>query len=117
MVREKAANVDEYISEFQEDVQRMMTELRNIIHETVPGIKEKISWDMPTFFVKKIIIQFAGHKNHIGVYPGPKAIEVFGDRLNAYVSTKGGFQIPYGKPIPADIMRDMVEFNLIERQK
>jgi uncharacterized protein YdhG (YjbR/CyaY superfamily) len=117
MVLEKVADVDEYISKFPENVQKMMTELRNIIHETVPGINEKISWDMPTFFVKKIIIQFAGHKNHIGIYPGSKAIEVFQDRLNAYVSTKGGFQIPYGKPIPAGIMREIVEFNLIERQK
>jgi uncharacterized protein YdhG (YjbR/CyaY superfamily) len=117
MVMEKADSVDGYISKFPKDVANMMTELRDIIHQAVPDIKEKISWDMPTFFVKKMIIQFAGHKNHIGVYPGPRAIEVFGGRLNAYRSTKGGFQIQYGKSVPADLIRDIVEFNVIERQK
>lgn len=110
-----AVNVDEYIAQFPSDVQVTMKSIRTLVKETVPGSTEKISWGMPTFVHNGIVIQFAGHKGHIGLYPGPKAIEVFSDELKELKTTKGGIQLPYGTDVPYDTIRRIIEFNDNER--
>lgn len=35
-----------------------------------PDAEERISWSMPVYRKKHNIIQFAGFKNHVGLYPG-----------------------------------------------
>ncbi|MCI8894969.1 MAG: hypothetical protein HFI41_10010 [Lachnospiraceae bacterium] len=35
------------------------------------------------------IIQFAGFKNHVGLYPGPEAVREFSERLKDYRTSKG----------------------------
>jgi uncharacterized protein YdhG (YjbR/CyaY superfamily) len=57
-------------------------------------------------------VQFAGHKKHLGVYPYPEAIEQFKSELSDYKTTKGGIQFPYNKPIPLELIRRMVAYNV-----
>lgn len=74
---------------------------------------------MPTFYKDGIVIQFAAHQKHIGVYPGPDAIEIFKEQLeeNKFKWTKGGFQIPFGRPVPIDLLRGVVLFRLAEVER
>lgn len=51
---------------------------------------------------KNNIIHFAAYKNHIGLYPGDKAIEYFVEQLKEYKTSKGAVQSPYKKPIPLE---------------
>lgn len=44
---------------------------------------------MPTFWGGKNVIQFAASKRHIGLYPGPEAVEAFRDKLAGYETSKG----------------------------
>jgi len=70
---------------------------------------------MPTFFLKGNIIHFAAHKKHIGLYPGPKVIEVFSHRLEGYKITKGAIQIANDTPLDSSLIRDIVRFNIETR--
>lgn len=45
-------SVDEYITGFPADIQKIMIELRKTIRKGVPEATEKISWGMPTFYLK-----------------------------------------------------------------
>ncbi len=108
----KTGTVDEYISAFPTEVQKIMKELRKVIHEAVPGLEETISWSMPTFKLKgKNIVHFAGFAKHIGLYPAPPAVEEFSDMLAGYKQGKGSIQFPLNKPVPFDIVKKIVKFN------
>lgn len=81
--------VDEYIAEQPEAVQPELRALRATIHAAAPNALEKISWSMPTFWQGENLIHFAAFKHHIGLYPGPEAIEAFADRLALYRTSRG----------------------------
>lgn len=109
--------IDEYISGFPQEIQERMQLIRKTILAEVPNIKELISWKMASFKLKKYILQFAGYKNHIGLYPGPKAIENFKDDLTTFKTTKGGIQLPNNKPIPVEIIIKIIKYNVKEENK
>lgn len=104
-------NIDAYIAEFPMEIQAVMNEVRKVIREVAPEATEGISWAMPTFKIKKILIQFAGFKNHLGFYPYPETIEHFREELILYRTSKGGIQFPYNKPIPFDLIKRIVSYN------
>ena len=58
----------------REDIQPILSEVREIMRKVLPDAEERISWKMPTFWEEHNIIHFAAFKNHIGIYPGPEAI-------------------------------------------
>ncbi|MEG0376812.1 MAG: hypothetical protein RR672_14355, partial [Raoultibacter sp.] len=68
--------------------------------------------NMPTFTGKKDLVHFAAHKHHIGLYPGSEAVVRFADKLSEYSHSKGAFQFPYEKPLPLDVVKELVECNL-----
>lgn len=111
--------IDEYIAAYSGEANDMMVKMRLLVHEAVPEINEKISWQMPTFYKTGIVIQFAAHQKHIGVYPGSEAVKIFKEQIeeNGLKWTKGGFQIPFGKPIPNDLLRSIVLFRLAEEER
>ncbi len=108
-------NVDDYILSCPEEIRPKLIELREIISRAEPEMTERISWQMPTFYLKSNVIHFAAHKKHIGLYPGPKAIQVFSHRLEGYKTSKGAIQIPNDTPLDRNLIRDIVRFNIETR--
>lgn len=108
----KIGTIEEYINSFDEEIRPRLNELRQLILDIAPELKEKISWGMPTFYMKKNIIHFAAHKKHIGLYPGPDAIVAFADRLADYQTSKGAIRIPNDKEFDKELIKDMILFNL-----
>ncbi|TRO52497.1 hypothetical protein E2P63_03470, partial [Candidatus Bathyarchaeota archaeon] len=110
---EKAVvTIDEYISAFPKEVQAVLKELRQVIGESAPEAEEAIRYQMPTFRLNGNLVHFTVHKNHIGFYPTPSAIERFKSKLSAFVTSKGAVQFPPSEPIPLDLVREMVEFRV-----
>lgn len=99
--------IDEYIAKQSEDVKPYLKQIRDVIKSALPDAQERISWRMPTFWSKQNIIHFAAYKNHIGIYPGDKAIEFFSEFLTEYKTSKGALQLPYNKPLPLDLIAKM----------
>lgn len=108
------STIDEYIATFPIDIQKKLKEMREVIRETAPEATEKISYQMPTFFLKGNLVHFAAFKNHIGFYPVPTGIEKFKKELSAYKTTKGAVQFPLDKPLPLDLIRKIVKFRVAE---
>lgn len=105
--------VREYIENQLTARQEKLLQLYEIIQKQMPaGYDEKISYGMPTFHYHKNIIHFANFKNHIGIYPGPKAINVFKDQLEGYKTSIGAIQLPVDQPLPEDLITQIVQFNL-----
>ena len=102
--------IDEYIAAQPERAQKYLKEIRDVILAALPEAEERISWSMPTFWKKHNIIQFAAHKNHIGLYAGTEAVVEFGQRLKDYKTSKGAIQFLYDKPLPLDLIADIAEW-------
>ncbi|WP_230470642.1 iron chaperone [Flavobacterium cheongpyeongense] len=64
----KPANINSYIGHFSNAVQEILEKIRLVIHKAAPDAKEKISYSMPAFEQKRIVVYFATFKNHIGLY-------------------------------------------------
>lgn len=102
--------VAEYIREQPEEVQPILWQLQETIREAIPDAKEKISWSMPTFWKGCNLIQFAASQKHIGLYPGPEAVEVFADRLEGYPTSKGTIRLPLNQPMPLELIADIARW-------
>ncbi|QQT60162.1 MULTISPECIES: DUF1801 domain-containing protein [Sphingobacterium] len=107
------ATIDEYINQFDGEKKEYLIKVRQLIAGLVPpDADETISYQMPTFRYKGNIIHFAMNKNHLGLYPGPAAIEHFITELKNFKTTKGAIQIPLDQRIPTQIITDIVNFNI-----
>jgi uncharacterized protein YdhG (YjbR/CyaY superfamily) len=117
MAKNQYGTIDEYISQFPKDVQQILQTLRQVIHEAAPDAEEKISYQMPTFYLHGNLVHFAAYKHHIGFYPAPSGIAAFKDALSAYKGAKGSVQFPIESPLPYDLIREIVAFRVRENMK
>ena len=110
-------SIDEYIGTFPEDIQKLLEEVRATIKAAAPDAEEKISYQMPTFFLKGNLIHFAAFKNHIGLYPTPSGTEAFKRELSIYQGAKGSVRLPIDKPLPLKLISRIVKFRVAENLK
>ena len=112
--QEGPISIDEYIAGFPEDVQEKLQAIRRTIRQAAPDAQEKISYQMPTFYLKGNLVHFAAFKQHIGFYPTPTGTEAFREELAAYKVAKGTARFPLDKPIPFDLITEIVRFRVKE---
>lgn len=106
--------IDAYINTFPEEVQGILEKVRQTIQKAAPEATEAISYQIPTFKLFGNLVHFAAFKNHIGFYPGARAIEIFADELSAYEVSKGTIQFPKGQPIPFPLIQKIVKHRVKE---
>ena len=107
-------NIDEYIAGFPKEVQEILEKIRLTIRNAAPAAEERISYQLPTFTFKGNLVHFAAFKKHIGLYPTPSGIEKFKNELSAYEGAKGSVQFPLDKPIPYELISEIVKFRVKE---
>lgn len=107
-------NVDEYIADFPEEIQSILQAMRTTIREAAPQAEEKISYGMPGYKLKGVLVYFAAHKHHLGFYPTGSAIKTFQAEFAAYKTSKGTVQFPFDKPLPLDLITQIVRFRVKE---
>ncbi len=101
--------IDEYISIFPADIQVILEKVRQAIHKAAPEAAETMSYAIPTFDLNgKHVVFFAGWKHHISLYPLPAGDEVFQQAIAHYKRAKGSIQFPLDKPIPYDLVEQIV---------
>lgn len=110
-------SIDEYIGSFPEHFQKKLNELREVIREQAPQAQEKISWQMPTFFLNGNLVHFAAHSKHIGFYPGVSGIDAFKSEFSKYKYAKGSVQFPIEEPLPTELIKKIVNFRVEENLK
>ena len=103
-------DIDEYIAGFPKDVQKILNKIRSTIKKAAPKAEEAISYQIPTFRLNGNLIHFAAYKNHIALYPAPRAVEKFKKELARYGAGKGTLRFPLDEPIPYDLITKIVEF-------
>jgi uncharacterized protein YdhG (YjbR/CyaY superfamily) len=105
-------SMDQYIAEFPEEVQELLTEIRLTIRKAAPDAEETISYQIPTFTLRGILVSFAAYKNHIGLYPAPAGTERFNKELSVYRTGKSSVRFPLDKPIPFNLISQIVKLRV-----
>ncbi|MBX9789330.1 MAG: DUF1801 domain-containing protein [Pirellulales bacterium] len=106
--------VDDYIATFPRGVRANLRKIRATIRKAAPNAEERISYRMPGYFQRGVLIYFAGHEQHIGLYPAPRGVPQFAAELSAYEGGKGTIRLPLDRPIPLDLIRRIVKFRVAE---
>ncbi|WP_319467611.1 DUF1801 domain-containing protein [uncultured Trichococcus sp.] len=112
--KNQTKTIDDYINQYPEEVRAALEKLRQTIKEEAPDAIEKISYQMPTFYLNGNMVHFAVQKNHIGFYPAPSGVAAFKEELTDYKTSKGAIQFPLTKPIPYELVRQIVRFRVEE---
>ena len=112
----KPINVDAYINSFPKETQQLLETLRATIKKAAPDAEEVISYSMPAYKQKGIVVYFAGRKNHIGLYPMASGIENFKEEITAYNTSRGTIQFPLDKPLPVRLITKIVKFRVAENE-
>lgn len=108
------ATIDAYIALFPEDVQQILQKIRAVIHESAPQATEKISYQMPTFYLGGNLIHFAAFKKHIGVFPSGSELGSLKEEVAPYRTSKGTLQFPLDKPIPYELIGRVTQQRVAE---
>jgi len=110
----KPANTDEYIATFPKEIQVKLQQIRGAIQGAAPGAEEVISYGIPAFKLKGMLVWFAAHTSHIGFYPRGSGIEDFKEELSGYKVSKGTIQFPFDEPLPLELIGRIVQFRVQE---
>jgi uncharacterized protein YdhG (YjbR/CyaY superfamily) len=104
--------IHNYHQLFEKHVQIKLKEIHGIIKAVLPEAQELISYKMPAFKQGKVLVYYAGYKNHIGFYPTAKPIEHFKEQLTNFKWSKGAIQLPLDQPLPKNLIQDITLFRL-----
>lgn len=110
------STIDAYIATFPAAVQALLTQVRATIREAAPEATETIKYAMPTYVLDGNLVYFAAFAKHIGFYATPSGQNAFNERLTGYKTGKGSIQFPLDKPIPYELIRDMVLYRVAENR-
>ena len=104
--------VEEYILAQDEEIRDQLQKVRKVLLGRLPDATEKISWSMPTYWKEHNIIHFAAQKKHIGLYPGPEAVEFFSEKLDqaGRKYSKESIQVPYSNDLPLNLIAEIADW-------
>ena len=103
--------IPEYISAQDEAIRPRLWSVYDAIRSAIPEAEERLSWGMPTFWKGRNIIHFAAAKRHIGIYPGPEAVEAFAPRLTEYKTSKGEVRFPNSSELPLELIAEIARWS------
>ncbi len=71
-----------------------------------------ISYQIPAFKQKGVLVYFAAFKSHIGFYPPVKGDAQLERAVSAYAGEKGNLRFPLSQPIPFDLIERITKLRL-----
>lgn len=111
----KFTTVEQYIDSFPENVQFLLEVIRETIQENAPEAEEVISYNIPAFKFHGMLIFYSAYTKHISIsIPPSKVYEVFKNELSAYKVSKSAIQLPYTKPLPLKLIKEITQFKVKE---
>lgn len=109
--------IAQYIAAFPPETRSKLKQMHSAVHASAPNATLGLKWGMPSYSHKRILVNFAGFKQHIGFYPTPNAIEQFAKELSKYKTGKGSIQFPLDKPLPITLIKKITKYRVAEEEQ
>ena len=110
-------NVDEYLAGIPEPARSTLSKIRKAIRSAVPPeATETISYRIPAFKYKGVLVWFAAFSNHCSLFPTASVVEAFKDELKGFSTTKGTIHFPTDKPLPTALVKKLVKARIAQNE-
>ncbi len=107
--------VDDYLFLIPEPARTTLNKMRAAIRSALPKeATEVISYRIPAFRYKQVLVWYAAFSDHCSFFPTAAVIESFKNELKGYPLSKGTIQFPTDKPLPAALVKKMVQARLAQ---
>jgi uncharacterized protein YdhG (YjbR/CyaY superfamily) len=107
--------VDQYLAAVPEPARSTLNRVRATIRSVLPkDATEVISYRIPAFKHKRIVVWYAAFSDHCSLFPTGSVIARFKDELKGYKISKGTIQFPIAKPLPAALLKKIVRARLVD---
>ena len=106
------SNVDEYIALYPAPIRAGLDLLRKTIKTAAPGAEEMISYQMPAYKLKGMLVFFSATQKHYGFYPTSSPMIAFREKLKPYETSKGAIKFPLDKPLPVKLISEIVKWRV-----
>ena len=117
-MRTAATSITAYIAAAPPAVRPILREIRRVVRAAAPEADEVISYRMPAFRQRGILIYFAAFQHHIGVFPPVSGDAKLEKALKPYEGPKRNLKFPLDRPIPYALIRRIVRLRVKqERQR
>src|SRR6266481_9301472 len=103
-------NIDEYLAGVPEPARSTLNKIRAAIRSAVPAeATECISYGMPAFRHKGVLMWFAAFSDHCSLFPTASVIDAFKKELKGFSTSKGTIHFPTDKPLPTALVKKLVK--------
>ena len=110
--------VGEYLAIVPEPARTTLTKIRASVRAAAPKeATESISYGMPMFKYKGMLVGFAAFSRHCSLFPGAGPIVEFEDELKGFKTSKGTIQFPSDKPLSAALVKKLVKARVSENER
>ena len=110
--------VDEYLNDLPIDEKQTLQKIRDIIRLIVPNCKEKISYKICIFSVKKDLVGFASQKNHLSFYTmSPPLVKKMKKELQVYDVSGATIHFSPKEPLPVSLIKKILNARMYEINK
>jgi uncharacterized protein YdhG (YjbR/CyaY superfamily) len=110
-------NVEEYLAGIPEPARITFNKLRAAIQSAVPAEAiEIISYRIPAFKHKRVLVWFAAFSNHCSLFPTAAVIEAFKNELKGFSTSKGTIHFPTDKPLPTALIKKLVKARVAQNE-
>jgi uncharacterized protein YdhG (YjbR/CyaY superfamily) len=110
-------NVDEYLAGVPEPARGTLKKMRAAIRSAVPAeAAETISYRIPAFKYKGVLVWFAAFSDHCSLFPTASVIEAFKNELKGFSTSKGTIHFPIDKPLPTTLIKKLVKARVAQNE-
>lgn len=111
--RAKPQSIDQYFAVCPPEARATLRKLRSTIKRAAPPEAEEIiSYRMPAFKLRGILVYFAAFKNHIGIFPPIRGDAKLEAAVAKYAGPKGNLKFPLDQPFPYALVARIVKFRV-----
>jgi len=110
-------NVDEYLAGVPEPARNTLNKLRAAIRSALPPeATETISYRIPAFKHKGVLVWFAAFSNHCSLFPTASVVKAFKNDLKGFSTSKGTIHFPADKPLPTALVKRLVKARVAQNE-
>lgn len=108
------ATIDDVIARCPPAVAARMARIRRIVRAEAPAAIEVISYRMPAFRRRGILLFFSPFRAHIGLYPPVTGDAALERAIAPFAGPKGNLKFPHDQPLPLALIRRIVRLRVAQ---
>lgn len=110
--------VDELLAPVPPAQRAALEHIRALIHQTVPGAEEVMTYGMPGFKYRgKYLVAFSAFKDHLSLFPGAIPDTINHPELAHFKTSKGTLQFTVEQPLPDTLIKELLHIRVVAIDK